>query len=110
MTLDHDPHPNYLHAYLAGEYDVGSHRVWKYELPLEGQPEVTMPIGAEVLHIGVQGNVPYLWARVDPRDPVGTRRFLLVGTGHPVPDSATHLGTFMLDDGRFVGHVFEARR
>lgn len=37
-----------------------------------------------------------------------TRRFHIVGTGHPMPDvPLQHLGSVQLDNGTFVFHVFE---
>lgn len=43
---------------------------------------------------------------VDPQQPVETRRFLFVGTGHDFDGrGVTHLGTFF--DVPYVWHLFE---
>lgn len=81
--------------------------VWKFPLRL-GEAWVSMPMHAKVLHVDVDpaSGHPAVWALVvEHESQWETRRFVVVGTGHPVPRDAVHLGSF-IDDG-FVGHVFE---
>lgn len=87
--------------------------IWKFDLkPNEGDEMVAvvnMPVGAQVLTVQMQYGEPRLWALVDPNAPKADRRFQVVGTGHkfnPKP-SAHYLGTFQMQSGAFVFHVFE---
>lgn len=82
-------------------------RVYKYELPLGELVEIQMLKGATVLHLGVQGDVPCIWAMVDSYQAVETRRFCVAGTGMPIAATGPYLGTVMLYDGGLVLHVFE---
>lgn len=77
--------------------------VWKFEVE---SSEISMPKGAEILHIDVQRETPCLWARVDTDCEHETRTFAIVGTGHPCP-SGCHIGSFLMRGGDFVFHVFE---
>lgn len=88
-------------------------RIYKYPIPVANEFVVAMPLGAEVLHVGVQDERPHLWALVDPDQPSRDYRFRMHGTGHPVEDVITggmHIGTFMLGGGSFVGHIFQIER
>ncbi len=89
--------------------------IYKYPLSLEGRDvkEVRMPRGASVLTAQMQNGVLCLWALV-PQDGAPhfgaeeDRRFLVVGTGHTLPESPTrYLGTVQLMGGALVLHVFE---
>lgn len=85
---------------------------------------IEMPYEAEILHVNTQGcygDHAWLWALVETENKKAKYRFELYGTGHEV---ATHVdyaeggitlkyrrlkyvGTFMLEDGHFVGHLFQ---
>lgn len=87
--------------------------VWKYPLPFPPLDvfSLTMPDGAEVLHLETIAQLLYLWALVDSDRSSVERTFAVVGTGHPAPpaEEAAYVGTFFLLDGAFVGHLFEMR-
>jgi hypothetical protein len=86
--------------------------VWKYPLSTKvGQQEVVMPVDARILCLQVQNDVPTLWAEVDTTQGQNeARRFCTVLTGFSaIPDKHVYVGTFQLDGGAFVGHVFEIR-
>jgi hypothetical protein len=81
--------------------------VYKYEFSVDDEVTIKMPVGAKVLHVGSQHYARgCIWALVDEEMPhLQDRRFLIRGTGHPVPEAAAHLGTWF--DGPFVWHIFE---
>jgi len=85
--------------------------VWKYPFEVEGYFERDLPVGARIVSVAVQMGQPCFWALVNPRAAERRRRFYLLGTGHEIQDDdadlLVHHGTFMLDGGRFVGHLFE---
>lgn len=82
--------------------------IWKYQVPTGGGL-VEMPANAKILTVQMQHGFPVIWAEVDP-DEKGHewRHILIVGTGHKFdhPDR-TYLGTFQMDSGTFVFHVYE---
>lgn len=87
---------------------TGYPTIWKFTFPVQDELVLSMPAGAEILHVEAQrGDVPCLWARVDSDAELEDRHFFLRGTGHPVEADWRHVGTFMLADGHFVGHLFE---
>ena len=81
--------------------------IWKFDIPLQDESVIPMPDGAEVIHVGVQGDTVVAWATVDTRARLAEYRFQVVGTGHPLPDRlGFHAGT--VQQGPFVWHVFWA--
>jgi len=100
-----------------------THSVYKYEIPIQDNFTLDMPAGAQVLHVDVQTQkvisegahlpvareTPYLWALVNTDDPVmKAYNFRLVGTGHAVENrnNLEHVGTFLLQGGGLVFHLF----
>ena len=83
-------------------------QVWKYKLGFTVTDDMTisMPAGAELLTVQVQYGAPALWARVDPEARLVKRRIHISGTGH-VGAEGRYIGTFQLDEGRLVFHVFD---
>ncbi len=82
-------------------------KIWKYGLELTDKPQaIEMPQGAEIVFVAGQAGILCLWAIVVPDSPMGVRRFVVHGTGHPVYASArTYVGTAQIGPG--VWHVFE---
>lgn len=88
-------------------------QIWKYRLIGPGSRSVVeMPVGAEVLSVGLQRHdyslmdALYVWAKVDTAAELEKRVFALVGTGNLLPDD---LGRFIgrVTMGSFEWHVFE---
>ena len=83
--------------------------IYKYEAPTPFDPEKTIefPEGAQIVEVGLDpAGAICIWALVDPITEAKTNRmFLLVGTGHPITQNVTHLGS--VGDGRFVWHILE---
>ena len=101
--------------------------VYKYTLEVTGEQDITMPEGAIIRHVGVQDteatvaaeplswvmeNRPHekltVWAEVDTERRSVLRRFLVVGTGHPMTPAERwdfFLGTVI--DGPLVWHVYD---
>lgn len=88
---------------------VETRQVWKYQLKIADATDIEMPKGTDVLAVQVQNNQICLWAAVnDTTAELETRRFYLIGTGHPMPDDAgIYVGTVQLSGGALVLHVFE---
>ena len=64
---------------------------------------------ARVLCLQTQQGSPYIWALVDPSRNAEPRRFLLSETGQPINTGKTlsYVGTFQLEGGAVVNHLFE---
>lgn len=83
-------------------------KVFKYKLQTKDIQEIEMPELSEVLCVQIQNNVPCIWVKVDTKNELKKRFFLVVGTGNPVPDNpSNYIGTYQLLDGDLVYHVFE---
>jgi hypothetical protein len=93
-------------------------RIFKYPVPMEligsnalwnDRFELALPAGAEILSVQAQANMPVVWALVDPEAPVKFRKFLLLNTGGIMPENMDYkyLGTYQLNGGGLVFHLFE---
>lgn len=83
--------------------------IWKFELEVEDTQWIELPRGAKVLSVGVQNGTPCLWAQVETDEPKDSVLIITHGTGHPMKSAnMKFLGTYQLNQGLFVGHVFMA--
>lgn len=83
--------------------------IYKYPLKIQDKQIVSMPIGAQILSVQVQGEVVCIWALVEPRLPKREIEFQMLGTGHDaghINANYLHIGTVQLDNGKLVFHVF----
>jgi hypothetical protein len=80
--------------------------VWKYQLDVVGRQMLQMPIGAKILHIGVQNEYPVIWAEVDTEAGIEPRIFTIVTTGERYEAHTGYVGTATIRDW-FVAHIFE---
>lgn len=84
--------------------------IHKYDLPVNDSVVLQLPEGCEILNVLKQSGpsgIVQLWAIVDTEAPQVPHKFIVRGTGHPLPlecAKATHIATVM--DGPFVWHVF----
>lgn len=83
--------------------------IWKFPVAIEHFQEIPIPKGGKALAVQTQFNMPHLWVLVDINAPLEIRSFRLLGTGHQHDDldNLHYIGSFQLDDGEFVGHLFE---
>lgn len=82
--------------------------IYKYEVPIHGGTLI-LPKGAQFLALQTQHNRPHLWFLVDHDEKLTEEHvYLVVGTGTgTVSKLDTYLGTFQLNSGNLVFHVFE---
>ena len=80
--------------------------IWKYQLRVTDRQVVALPSGAKILSLQVQYGEPYLWAEVDPSQPLQGHVFLTFGTGHSLLEARLieYIGTYQLSG--FVWHVY----
>lgn len=87
--------------------------IWKFPfLPPESGNAIAiaMPKHARLLHVAPQGaeGQPCIWALVDTAAELESRTFNIYATGQVLPfHCGRHRGTFLLEDGNLVFHLFE---
>lgn len=87
-------------------------KIYKYTLAVQHYQAVEIPEDSVVLCVQVQHGVPQLWVLIGNGDPV-KREIRTLMTGPEYDNSEAHgryVGTYQLDGGNFVGHVFEGKR
>lgn len=81
--------------------------IWKYTLSPQNT-QVEMPRGSRVLTVAGQNDEICLWAQVDTEAPKHVRKYVIVGTGHSIPEGdMRYVGTAHLYTGQLVLHIFE---
>jgi len=81
-------------------------QVFKYAFPIRDEFEIGMPGGAKIVLVESQiGSGPCIWALVDVNEQPKLRKFVLRGTGHPIPGAVNHVASFQAPP--FVWHLFE---
>jgi hypothetical protein len=86
--------------------------IFKYPIMADGSLVIALPKGAKILDVQAQHGNPFIWALVDDEAPKEKRVFEIYGTGHPIknitePTAREYIGTFQLNGGSLVFHLFE---
>jgi len=85
--------------------------VWKYTLSTRESVR-QIPIGAEFLSMGVQGDIICLWFLIPDTEAKKEQRvFEIFGTGQAIPSfgGLKFIGTMVSQNVEMVWHVFEVR-
>jgi len=85
--------------------------IFKYQLKVDDEQSVLMPKDAEILCVKeVKGDV-FIYAYVDKNAIKEERFFIIYGTGHEIENdmwsNKKYIGTFVMLNDNFVGHLFE---
>jgi len=86
------------------------HAIWKFKLDICDRQSIALPKGAKILCVQTQKETPCIWAIVSNTKDGGKQyhSFAIYGTGHEHEAiGGTYIGTFQLQEGMFVYHVFE---
>jgi hypothetical protein len=88
--------------------------IFKYETLVNDKFTISMPKHAKILSVqeSLSNGVPCIWAMVDTENEKEERTFELFGTGSEILDRCSlrnYIGTYQLNNGSFVGHLFELR-
>ena len=91
--------------------------IYKYEIPIDGEFTLELPLGARILSVQAQpqdgllmnNDKVFIWAIVNPYNEKIKRKFHVHGTGNPLYDHYKYIGTFQVYNGRLVWHLFEGR-
>lgn len=82
--------------------------IWKYILKVDNEQVIDMPFGAQFLSVQVQHGEPCLWVRCQSNAQEVPVKVVTVSTGNPAEhvEGMQFVGTYQLDNGGFVRHVF----
>jgi len=81
-------------------------RMYRYTVPVDDQVHVFTITGDPVAVAGDNTTVEF-WAEHDEDAGASDRAFLVVGTGHPIPDGARWVGTCPRTSLGLVWHLYE---
>lgn len=86
--------------------------IWKFQLKITDVQDIKIPHGSILLSVQTQDETPCLWVLVyNTEAEKEVIRFRTIGTGNTISDEdfdpRDFLGTYQMDGGRFVGHVFQ---
>lgn len=84
--------------------------IWKYTLS-ETISTVLIPKGSKILTVQLQFNEIAIWALInDTETEKEERKFQIIGTGHNINHGpGDYIGTFQMNGGMYVFHVFEVK-
>lgn len=84
--------------------------IWKYELTSK-YTDLEIPHGGEILCVQRQNKKTFIWVEVYPEAKKEIRSIIIVATGESITNgqysNKRYIGTFQLQQGIFVYHVFE---
>ena len=83
--------------------------IWKFELELQGDQLIHMPVDAEIISYQSQNGRIVIWIVVDIwQKMTEPRKFRLIGTGQPFEDfGGSYIGS--AQNNGFVWHLYEIR-
>lgn len=86
-------------------------KIYKYSFEVQDKVTIRIPRNSTILIVQTQRDTPCLWALVDPDEELCDFVFRIFGTGHPIdPDLiGDYIGTFQMDEGRLVFHIFHGK-
>ena len=80
--------------------------IFKYPLMLTANPQIIgMHKGAVIRHVAEQAGSPTIWVENSAKAEMVSRTFIVVGTGHVIPEGGEYIGTVQLPP--FVWHIYE---
>jgi hypothetical protein len=87
-------------------------RMYRYEVPVDDQSHLIPLSGLSdaygPLHVeAVTAHLVEFWAEQDTNALTRARAFQVFGTGHPLPDGATWVGTCTRLNNGLVWHLYE---
>lgn len=84
-----------------------SKEIWKFPINTTDIQSVNMPTGSQILCVQLQNGTPCLWAMVSPHMEPSERIIRVYGTGHPINENVKYIGSYQMNGGMLVFHVFE---
>lgn len=88
-----------------------SHIILKYPIHPSGM-QIYLPHGSKILSVQIQKGTPQMWILQNKEgDLLEARNFKVFCTGEPfdIENIKEYIGTFQLEQGAFIGHLFEVK-
>lgn len=91
-------------------------KIFKFCLEVTHEQEIELPVNVRILTVQVQNKIPCLWAVVDEKlinaSVMRKHSIRTFGTGQPfdLPIDCFYIGTYQLNGGSLVFHVFDEWR
>jgi len=82
-------------------------QIWKYDLVINDEQIIEMPLDAKILTVQMQHGTPKLWVAVIPTNVMINRKIRMAGTGHTILTVNGYIGTFQMLGGDLMYHVFD---
>lgn len=80
--------------------------IYRYEIPVDDQWH-PLQLSGDIVHVDSRNpRAVEIWA-LNTGGTTLTRSFRVFGTGQPLPDNATHIGTAIPPGGHLVWHLLE---
>ena len=88
---------------------MSNKKIFKYSLTVNSHHSIAMPVGAVILSVQTQNEIPCIWAEVDPEALKVHRCFIVYGTGQDLNTEfpEKYIGTFQVLGGELVFHLYE---
>jgi|PlaIllAssembly_1097288.scaffolds.fasta_scaffold505171_4 hypothetical protein len=83
--------------------------IYKYRLETTDDQQIVLPVGARILCVQTQDEIPCLWVQQDEdRHEKERHHIRIYGTGHWMAmDPGVYIGTYQLRNGGLVFHVYQ---
>jgi len=85
--------------------------IWKHVIPAKAvfmEVWLPIPVAARFIHCAPQFGEVALWFEVpDTEGSTANRGYRLYGTGQPIDERFTYVGTALMHNGELVLHVYE---
>lgn len=90
--------------------EQGTERIFRYEVPVDDEwHEVELRGGEPLFVASRRHDMVEFWAQHNDALPARRARFMVVGTGQPMPSRAAYHGTALAAGGQLVWHLLEDR-
>lgn len=82
--------------------------VHKQILQIEDKQIIEVPVGAKLLHVGLQNSQACIWYECETENMYESRTIYCFGTGHKMPEmDLNYIGTVIMLNGALVFHFYE---
>lgn len=87
--------------------------ILKYTLQVDSFQEIDIPKSGKIISLQVQHNMPVIWVQCvgNGKEQKTKRKFITLTTGleHVNNETLYYIGTYQLNNGNFVGHLYEIK-
>ena len=83
--------------------------IWKYSLSVDqADGSFSIPKDGKIIYVSSQTTrMINFWVELESNNQIELRHFIVIGTGHSIPDNSEYVGSIM--SGAFVWHLYERK-